>query len=414
MELIHRRSLSEGSNWHLGCLSILYLSQGLTGGFLLALTTYLASEGASIVDISLLLSITMIPWTLKVFFGPVIDSITIKKFGRRRFWIISSQIIMILVLLPLIFMEVTSVSTSLIVIFTIHNLFVAICDIATDALAADSLKETDLAKANGYMWGSKILGRGSGMLIASSLFFTYGFSVGILFLICFMTLAFIFPLISSELDHKEGAENHHQYKNVLGIKVLFSEISQGLLNKTAIAAILFMLLSNIGGGIFDVIYNKFYLEVIGMTGEDIGSVRPVGMWIGGLIGLSVGVLSLYLGKRMLLVFFLVSQLLIFICLSTFSSDTSYQLGSSAIIGLDITDAGVKVIIFAILMALCTTQTSATNFGIFMGFANLSTIIGNGLAPLIIQYVTYNTAFLFSALTLIPCIVLAYYLTEAKN
>ena len=92
----------------------------------------------------------------------------------------------------------------------------------------------------------------------------------------------------------------------------------------------------------------------------------------------------------------------------------YQLGSSAIIGLDITDAGVKVIIFAILMALCTTQTSATNFGIFMGFANLSTIIGNGLAPLIIQYVTYNTAFLFSALTLIPCIVLAYYLTEAKN
>ena len=166
--------------------------------------------------------------------------------------------------------------------------------------------------------------------------------------------------------------------------------------------------------VLTVIYNKFYLEVIGMTGEDIGSVRPVGMWIGGLIGLSVGVLSLYLGKRMLLVFFLVSQLLIFICLSTFSSDTSYQLGSSAIIGLDITDAGVKVIIFAILMALCTTQTSATNFGIFMGFANLSTIIGNGLAPLIIQYVTYNTAFLFSALTLIPCIVLAYYLTEAKN
>ena len=166
MELIHSRLLSNGTKWHLSCLSVLYLSQGLSAGFLLALTTYLATKGASLVDISLLLSITMLPWTLKIFFGPIIDSLTIKRFGRRRFWIISSQIIMILVLLPLIFIEVTAVSTLLIAIFTVHNLFVAMCDIATDALAADSLRESDLAKANGYMWGSKIIGRGSGMLIS--------------------------------------------------------------------------------------------------------------------------------------------------------------------------------------------------------------------------------------------------------
>ena len=44
------------------------------------------------------------------------------------------------------FLEVTEVSSLLITIFTIHNLFVAICDVATDALAADSLKESDLAR----------------------------------------------------------------------------------------------------------------------------------------------------------------------------------------------------------------------------------------------------------------------------
>ena len=134
-----------------------------------------------------------------------------------------------------------------------------------------------------------------------------------------------------------------------------------------------MLFSNISVGIFDVTYNKFYLEVIGMTGEDIGSIRPIGMWLGGLIGFSI--VSFYLGKRLLLVAFLVSQLILFIFLSTFTTETTYQLGSLAIIGLDITEAGVKVVIFAILMALCTTQTSATNFGIFMGFSNLSIVIG---------------------------------------
>ena len=347
MELIHSRLLSNGTKWHLSCLSVLYLSQGLSSGFLLALITYLATKGASLVDISLLLSITLLPWTLKVFFGPIIDSLTVKRFGRRRFWIISSQIIMILVLLPLIFIDVTEVSSLLIAIFTVHNLFVATCDIATDALAADSLKESDLAKANGFMWGSKIIGRGSGMLISSSLLFSYGFNVSIFFLISCMTLVFIFPFISSELGHKEGTEDNQEYKNVLGLKFLFSEISQGLLNKTAIAAAVFMLFSNIAVGIFDVTYNKFYLEVIGMTGEDIGSIRPIGMWLGGLIGFSVGLVSFYLGKRLLLVGFIVSQLLLFIFLSTFTAETSYQIGSLTIIGLDITEAGMKVVIFAI-------------------------------------------------------------------
>jgi len=414
MELIHSRLLSNGTKWHLSCLSVLYLSQGLSSGFLLALTTYLATKGASLVDISLLLSITLLPWTLKVFFGPIIDSLTVKRFGRRRFWIISSQIIMILVLLPLIFIDVTEVSSLLIAIFTVHNLFVATCDIATDALAADSLKESDLAKANGFMWGSKIIGRGSGMLISSSLLFSYGFNVSIFFLISCMTLVFIFPFISSELGHKEGAEDNQEYKNVLGLKFLFSEISQGLLNKTAIAAAAFMLFSNIAIGIFDVTYNKFYIEVIGMTGEDISTLRPVGMWLGGLIGFSVGLISFYLGKRMLLVAFLASQILLFIFLSTFNTEASQQLGSLVIIGLDITEAAVKVIIFAILMALCTTQTSATNFGIFMGFSNLSTIIGNSLAPLIMEYFTYSVTYIFAGLTLVPCVVLAFYLTKAKN
>ena len=138
------------------------------------------------------------------------------------------------------------------------------------------------------------------------------------------------------------------------------------------------------------------------------------MWLGGLIGFSIGLISFYLGKRILLVAFLVSQVLLFIFLSTFTAETSYQIGSLTIIGLDITEAGMKVVIFAILMALCTTQTSATNFGIFMGFSNLSTIIGNSLAPLIMEYFTDSVTYAFAGLSLVPCVVLAFYLTKAKN
>ena len=136
MELFKSRLLSEGSIWHIGSLSAVYLSQGLSGGTLFALTTYLVSIGASVKDISLLLSITMVPWTLKVFLGPIIDSFTLSRFGRRRFWILISQVAMMLAVSPLIFIEVTQVNFILISLLTLHNAFVAISDIAIDALAA--------------------------------------------------------------------------------------------------------------------------------------------------------------------------------------------------------------------------------------------------------------------------------------
>ena len=412
MELIKSRLLSDGSAWHITSLSAVYLSQGLSGGTLFALTTYLVSMGASVTDISLLLSITMIPWTLKVFLGPLIDSFTLNRFGRRRFWILISQIAMIIAVLPLTVIEVKEVSFILITLLTLHNAFVAISDIAIDALAADSLQEHQLGNANGFMWGSKTLGRGIGMALATSIFFNYGVNLGYSILIIMMTLTFLFPFFSAELTYKAGS-NSELYKNRLSITDLLRGVSQSLLTKSALAAIIFMLFSNLAYGIFDVIYNEFYMKVLGWSGEEIGYLRPFGMWLGGLIGLSAGILSVYLGKRYLLLFFLTSQILLFLFLSSFSAETSRTLASLAIIGADAFDAGFMVLIFSILMALCTTQTSATNFGIFMGFGNISTLIGNNLAPLVLGSGNYSFAFICAGLTLIPCLLTAYYLTKTS-
>ena len=412
MELIKSRLLSDGSAWHITSLSAVYLSQGLSGGTLFALTTYLVSMGASVTDISLLLSITMIPWTLKVFLGPLIDSFTLNRFGRRRFWILISQIAMIIAVLPLTFIEVKEVSFILITLLTVHNAFVAISDIAIDALAADSLQEHQLGNANGFMWGSKTLGRGIGMALATSIFFNYGVNLGYSILIIMMTLTFLFPFFSAELTYKAGS-NSELYKNRLSITDLMRGVSQSLLTKSALAAIIFMLFSNLAYGIFDVIYNEFYMKVLGWSGEEIGYLRPFGMWLGGLIGLSAGILSVYLGKRYLLLFFLTSQILLFLFLSSFSAETSRTLASLAIIGVDAFDAGFMVLIFSILMALCTTQTSATNFGIFMGFGNISSLIGNNLAPLVLGSGNYSFAFICAGLTLIPCLLTAYYLTKTS-
>ena len=411
MELIKSRILSEGSIWHIGSLSAVYLSQGLSGGTLFALTTYLVSIGASVSDISLLLSITMIPWTLKVFMGPIIDSFTLSRFGRRRFWILISQVAMMLALLPLIFIEVNSVNLTLIALLTLHNTFVAISDISIDALAADSLKEDQLANANGFMWGSKTLGRGTGMALATFVFYGYGVNEAFFLLILLMSFIFLFPLFSKELSFKAGFQSE-SYKNRLTLNELITGVSQSLFNMSALAAMTFMIFSNIGYGIFDVIYNEFYIEVLGWSGEEIGYLRPIGMWLGGLLGLSAGVLAFYFGKRFLLLFFITCQALIFLAVSSFTADTPDSLSTIAIVGVDAVDAGWSVLIFSILMALCTTNTSATNFGIFMGFGNISMLIGNNIAPLVLGSGDYSFAFTIAALSLIPCLLTGYYLTRS--
>ena len=384
MELIRSRLLSEGSFWHISSLSAVYLSQGLSGGTLFALTTYLVSTGSSVSDISLLLSITMIPWTLKVFMGPIIDTFTINRFGRRRFWVLISQLMMILALFPLVFIDVNAVNFVLIALLTAHNTFVAISDIAIDALAADSLREDQLAKANGFMWGSKTLGRGAGMATATSIFYGYGVNEGFALLILTMSFVLILPILSKELDYKAGFETK-LYKNRLTLYELFSGIRESLFNKSALAAMIFMLFANIGYGIFDVIYNEFYISELGWTGEEIGYMRPYGMWLGGLIGLSAGLMTLYFRKRFLLLLFVTGQAVVYLAASSFTPDTSSFFTSAVLIGVDAVDAGWSVLIFSVLMALCGTQTSATNFGIFMGFGNISMLIGNNIAPSCLLY-----------------------------
>ena len=110
------------------------------------------------------------------------------------------------------------------------------------------------------------------------------------------------------------------------------------------------------------------------------------MWLGGLLGLSAGILTLYFGKRFLLLFFITCQAFIFLAVSTFTADTPDSLSTIAIVGIDAVDAGWSVLIFSILMALCTSNTSATNFGIFMGFGNISMLIGNNIA--LVVYVPF--------------------------
>jgi len=408
------RTLSAGSPWHLFCLSNLYFAQGLPNGFLFfALNTYYASQGATVAELAKFSSYLLLPWIFKGLFAPLIDSFTIRKFGRRRFWVLSSQIVTIILLLLLILLgPELSISSMGLVVMTV-NFSIAFLDLSTDALAADSLDEITLSKANGLMWGSKIVGNAVGMFLGTALFFTYGISAGVAVLVVIMMIIFLVPLNSKELDFKVGYESLSFKKNFLPPLDLLKEIVKVFDDSRARWAIVFILFINLGLGVFEPVYNKFFLEELKWTGEMIGNVRTWSLLAGGATGLLIGLLGTYYQRHLLLFLFISIQIVVYGLLGLYVDQITNSYAHLIIFALDMTGAAISVSMFAIFMSLCTSQSSATNFGIFMALLNLSNATGNQIAPGLMEAYSFSGSFLFCSLALIPAALLTFKLVSSK-
>ena len=84
----------------------LYWAQGLPVGFMThALPVILRAQGVSLAQIGGF-GLLMLPWSIKVFWAPVLDRFGITRFGHYRSWIIPLQFLTVLVLIGLSFLPI--------------------------------------------------------------------------------------------------------------------------------------------------------------------------------------------------------------------------------------------------------------------------------------------------------------------
>ena len=166
---------------------LLYVSEGIPLGFTATvIATHMRREGLDPAVIGAYVGSLYLPWAFKWVFGPIIDTITSDKFGRRRTWIVGAQLAMMLALLaamPIDFATATGLFTAM--IFA-HNVCAAAQDVAIDALAVQVLPANERGTANGFMFGGQSVGQALGgagiLLLGSSLPFesTYFIAVGMM------------------------------------------------------------------------------------------------------------------------------------------------------------------------------------------------------------------------------------------
>ena len=201
-------ALADNRAQRISTLCALYLAQGIPWGFMtLTLANYMSSNGLSTAEVGELTAFTLLPWTFKIIWAPVIDSLQLKAMGKRRPWILLAQLLMTLSLIGIIVIEPYLAGENmdmkisfkyLLWIFFVHNMFVVLQDVCTDALAVDILPTEEQGRVNGLMWASKILGLSAGAAILASVMDEYGIRGAVLAQMAVLFVIMLFPLFCVE------------------------------------------------------------------------------------------------------------------------------------------------------------------------------------------------------------------------
>jgi PAT family beta-lactamase induction signal transducer AmpG len=164
-------NLFASSRGRLAAFFFLYMTEGIPLGFAAtAVATQLRRQGVGPAEIGAFVASFYLPWVFKWMFGPVVDVFSSERLGRRRGWIIGTQLMMVITLLSTVLLDLPSQLGLFTAILLVHNTFAATQDVAIDALAVNTLLPGERATANGMMFAGANIGQmvgGSGALFLS-------------------------------------------------------------------------------------------------------------------------------------------------------------------------------------------------------------------------------------------------------
>jgi|TARA_B100001741_G_scaffold211958_1_gene175419 PAT family beta-lactamase induction signal transducer AmpG len=392
-------------------LSALYVAQGVPWGFItVTMVTFLAAEGADAGDLAYLLTLGTAPWSFKFVWGPIIDRFQIPELGRRRPWILYAQTGMIALLITMLLVPDLTDNISLLgALFFVYNVFTALQDVSTDALAVDVLQSHEFERVNSYMFTAKSLGGVIGGAGLGTIIGTVGIKGAFLIQIPILVIIMMVPLFMRERpgekrfpwdegeavevaeDSQEGDEEIRDFAVILSnIRTAFSVRSAQLgIAVSLVISLAFILIP---------ILPLLFLQELGWSQEEFNAtkggiilvVTMLGAMAGGELGRQFG------GKSMLMFAALGASLT---TLTWGMLDSMWGEGWFMMLVWIIHTflwAIVSICAYSLMMRVTWAEVGGTQFTGYMAMMNLSAIIGYQLAPIFAARYDYQTIFYIAA------------------
>lgn len=278
----------------------LYITEGIPLGFAAtAVATQLRRQDVGPAEIGAFVGSFYLPWAFKWAFGPFIDVFVSERLGRRRGWILGTQIMLILTLLACTGLQLPAQLGLLTLILLVHNSFAAMQDVAIDALAVNTLHEDERGLANGVMFAGAAIGTaigGSGVLFLMP---AIGLKGGFIFVagcIAAVTIFIVLPLreTSTPLGERRVAGLASAGR---ALKRFSDEAFRSFLGtRGAFAGLYFALLPAGAMSLGLALQSNLAVEV-GMSDDDVGWLNLWSQVISAACMVVGGLLSDRLGRR---------------------------------------------------------------------------------------------------------------------
>ncbi|WP_414526912.1 AmpG family muropeptide MFS transporter [Nodularia chucula] len=378
---------------------------GFSSGLPLFLTSrtlqaWMTVEGVDLGAIGLL-SLVGLPYSLKFIWSPFIDRFTIPILGRRRGWLITLQIGLLIAIALMAFQQPKQALQLLAVNAVAIAFLAASQDIVADAYRTDVLEELELGAGAAVF----VLGYRIALLFTGSLALILADIMPWSFVYLFMALGMVIGIIAT-LFAPEPKEISPPESLAAAVILPFGEFFQRQGVVKALLILVFILLYKLGDAFINNMATPFLLQT-GFTQTDIGAIQG-GM---GLIATIVGTLS---GGVILSKIGLNRSLWLFGGLQAVSNLAYYVLSNlgqnyqALVLTINIENfcGGLGTAAFvAFLMNMCNQRFSATQYALLSSFMAVSRDILVAPSGILAERTGWPLFFIISMVAAIPGLLL---------
>jgi len=386
---------------------ILFLFLGFSSGLPLALTSstlqfWYQTAGFSLVSLGLL-SLLGQPYTFKFLWAPLMDRFAWLAWGRRRGWMLFTQMMIILLLIVMALLEPQHHPLLLGCVALATAFFSASQDIAVDAYRTDSLSSEEVGLGNAlYTAGYRIAMLVSGGVVLilagiSGFQVMYGVMAGLMLIGVVATLLAKEPICKrTPVSLREAVVN--------AFSVFFQKPMAWFL-------VLFVFFYKLSDAFSLSLLGPFLIRTLHLTLQELGVMyKTVGL-ISTLVGVFLG--GFYLKRlgyyRALLYFGFLQALTGLFFIALIYVEKNYFLLITTIALENITSGLGTIAFLSFLMNLCDHRYTATQFALLTSLSTIGRVYIGPLAGLIAEYFGWMNYFLIGFLLCFPGLFLLYFI-----
>ncbi|NOJ81741.1 AmpG family muropeptide MFS transporter [Myxococcus xanthus] len=372
----------------------------LTG---VTLSAWMKDEGVNLKTIGVFGLVSM-PYTFKVLWAPMMDRYTLPFLGRRRGWMLVTQVLLMGAIAAMGLVNPKDAPVTMAAMAVLVTFLSASQDIVADAWRTDILTVEERGLGNStYITGYRL-----GMLTAGALALTLsditGWSQTYFIMGLLMAVGVVATLLAPEPQGSKPPRNLTD--------AVVKPFVEYFTRKGAVAVIIFLVLYKLGDAIAAGMVTPFYKE-LGFSNTEIGALsKGLGMVSTIAGGLLAGVVMVKLGTRRSLFVFGAAQALTNLMFMGLSLVGKNDLMLAATIAVDNLCGGLAVTAFAAyLMSLCHKSFTATQYALLSALGTVANRLISASSGYLAEWLGWPAFFAGTVLLAVPALVLLAFLPE---